>query len=159
LPRWKPRPLTMKKFSFNLETLRRYRTTIEEKERFALARLQWILRSATDQLELLCRREQEAVAELVRLRSGPTPDDPDAQMYDLYARRLRLGIEQSRQQVARLEKEIQSQKALVIEATKKKRVLDLLRAKREKQFMAAVETLEQKTVDEMVVSRFVHKEL
>jgi flagellar protein FliJ len=148
----------MRKFSFNLETLRRYRGNIEDKERFALARMNWVLQAAVEELNVLCRREQEAVAELTRLRTAPSCDDPDIQMYYTYLKRLRLGISQSQNQIARLEKEIQAQKLAVIEAARKKKVLDVLKAKRERQFAATVEKLEQKLIDDIVVSRFARKE-
>lgn len=147
----------MKKFSFRLETLLRYRVSIEERERETLSRLNFKLHTELNQLDLLHSREHEARVELARARAS-SANDIEVQWYYPYLDRLRLEIERSNKRIAQLEKEIAAQKAVVIEATKNKKVLDTMKKKKVKEFTAAIEKLEQKAVDEIVATRSARKE-
>jgi len=147
----------MKKFSFKLETLLQYRTNIEEKERLALSRLNFMLQAEIGQRERLRAIERETLAQLTLERSG-AGQEAESRWYYPYLDRLRLEIERSSLRITNLEKEVDAQKLVVIEASKKKKVLDTLKTKRVKEFTAAVEKQEQKAVDEIVVTRYAHKE-
>ncbi len=147
----------MKKFLFKLETLLQYRVNIEEKERLALSRLNFTLQTEINQRDRLRSIEQETLAQLTRVRSG-AGDEIESRWYYPYLDRLRLEIERSNIRIASLEKEISAQKIVVVESSKKRKVLDTLKTKKVKEFTAAVEKQEQKAVDEIVVTRFARRE-
>jgi len=147
----------MKKFSFRLETLLRYRVNIEEKEREALSRLNFRLHTEMNQLDRLNNREHEARVELAHARAS-SANDLEIHWYYPYLDRLRLEIERSNKRIAQLEKQIDAQKAVVVEATKNKKVLDTMKKKKVKEFTAAIEKLEQKAVDEIAATRSARKE-
>lgn len=147
----------MKKFCFSLETLLRYRVNIEEKEREALSRLNFKLHTERNLLADLHCRERDARMELAHARNS-SADDIDVQWYYPYLDRLRLEIERSNARIAHLEKQIEAQKAVVIEATKNKKVLDTMKKRKVKEFTAAIEKLEQKAVDEIAATRSARKE-
>ena len=46
----------------------------------------------------------------------------------------------------------------MIEAMRDKKMIENLRSKREKEFLTALERTEQKSVDEIVVTRYAHKQ-
>jgi flagellar protein FliJ len=147
----------MKKFSFKLETLLNYRVNIEEKERETLSHLNFRLFTERNQLESLRMREQETRTELSRARAA-SMDDAEMQWFYPYLDRLQLEIERSRKRIAKVEKEVEAQKAVVIEATKNKKVLDTMKIKKVKEFTATIEKMEQKAVDEIMVIRSSRKE-
>jgi flagellar biosynthesis chaperone FliJ len=63
----------------------------------------------------------------------------------------------SNKHVAELEKKIQAQKLVVIEAVKKKKVLESLKRKKQKEFDLATERQGQKNIDEIVVTSYARK--
>lgn len=147
----------MKKFRFRLETLLDYRKNIEERERQALSRLNFRLHTEQAQRNEFLRQERDTRNELAQAQRGAS-EERDLQWYFPYLNRLKLEIDKSNKRIAQLDKEITAQKTAVIEATKKTKVLDALKAKKEKEFTTSIEKMEQKAVDEIVVTRFAHKE-
>ena len=147
----------MKKFVFNLETLLHHRTNLEEKERNELSRIRFLLQSETKHREDLRRRLKETALELSRLQTE-NADSREAAWFCLYLDRIRYEIELSDRQIIQLEQRLQAQKLAVIEATKKTKVLNSLKARKEKEHDLAAERETQKTIDEVIVTRFVRKD-
>ena len=147
----------MKKFSFGLETLLNYRITIEEKERLALSRLILKLQAERKERDRLRAKRDETMAERTRMR-GAREDDDDAHWYNTYLDRLECQIKKCGERMAQIQKELDAQKELVIAARKNTKVLSTLKTKKSKEYDAAVEKLEQKTVEEIVVTRYVNRE-
>ncbi len=146
----------MKKFSYRLEPLLRYRSNLEEIERNELFRLAADLRRELDQLRKLQGKNHDTVVELAKKKMENT-DQPEIGWFYAYLDRLRHEMQQIRKSIARLEAQIEKQKLAVIEASKRRKILDALKTKKEKEFLARVEKEEQKSVDEIVVIRFPHK--
>lgn len=146
----------MKKFAFHLETLLRFRKNLEEKEQAELFRLFACLQRENNYFEELQRKHQETLIGLTDHRKAGA-DSTDSNWFYRYLDRLRYEMKLSKDRTARLEQDIQEQKAILIEATKKKKVLDSLKTREKKAFVSAVEKQEQKAVDELVVIRFPHK--
>ena len=146
----------MKKFTFNLEALLRYRKNLEEKERNQLSRIHFELQTEINRRSDLCRRLREASEELFRLRTA-NADDVESSWFYPYLERMRHEIRLSDRRIVQLDQALQAQKLVVIEAIKKKKVLDSLKQKKRREFELAVERYEQKTVDELVVTRFARK--
>jgi len=143
----------MKKFAFNLETLLRHRRYLEEKERNELSRLHGLYQSEIDQRETLQQQYLAALGELARQRQGVL-DHRELSWFYLYLDRLRLELERNAQRILGLEKKIQSQKTLLFEAQKKRKVIDALKTRRRKHHLAAADREEQKNIDELVITRF-----
>ncbi len=143
----------MKKFSFNLETLLRHRQYLEAKERHELSRLYFTYQSELNQRQTLERKYLETLAELARKRQGDL-DHREMSWFYLYMDRLRLELEQSAQRILQLEKQIQKQQAVMLEASKKRKVVDALKARRYRRHVAEADREEQKGVDELVITRY-----
>jgi len=143
----------MKPFSFNLETLLRHRKHLEEKERNELSRLLSAYKSELSQRETLQRKYLETLLELARKRQGSL-DHEEISWFYLYLDRLRLELEQSTQRILRMEKQIQVQQTTFYEASKKRKVIDALKARRYRHHVVAAEREEQRGVDELVMMRF-----
>jgi flagellar protein FliJ len=147
----------MKRFVFNLETLLRHRENQEEKERNEFSRINYELQSELRRGDDLRGRLKESLREIFRLRCDNT-DSGELALYYRYTDRLRNEIRLSDRHVFQLEQALQAQRLVLIEATKKKKLLDSLKAKKHKQYDLIVQRQEQKTVDELVVTRFARRD-
>jgi flagellar export protein FliJ len=104
----------------------------------------------------LHNRLSRTATELSRLQ-GKNADSREVDWYYLYADRMRYEIELSDRRIVQLRKDLQAQKLAVIEAIKKKKVLDSLKTRKQKEYSQAVERQGQKTIDDIVVTRFARK--
>jgi flagellar FliJ protein len=147
----------MKKFAFNLETLLRHRNNLEEKERNELSRITFVYQTEVNRREEIRKRLKETSMELAQLRREKADSEEIAWFYP-YIDRLRHEIGESDKRIAQLQQDLQAQKLVVIEAIKKKRVLDSLKTRKRREYNLAVERQEQKTVDELVITRFARKD-
>jgi flagellar export protein FliJ len=145
------------KFRFGLETLLRHREDIEQKERDELLRL-----SYEYQLELRTRDDliakSRATMDEFGLKQKGNPNPEEWTWYHLYLNHLRQEISKSEKRLAEWDAKVQAQKAVVIEASKKRKTLASMKSKKEKEFFLALEKQEQKEVDELVATRFSLKE-
>ncbi len=143
----------MKRFAFRLETVLRHRKNLEEKERIELFRLVSLLNQKLDQMKRLQDKTDETILEL----TGKELDDfehTEISWFDTYLEHLRRETGKCRKQISQLEDQIQEQKVALIEASKRKKILDTLKTRREKEYSGRVEKEEQKAADEIVVIRF-----
>ena len=147
----------MKKFRFNLETLLQYREDLEQKARDELFRLFYKYNLELRNRDALAARRQETMKELA-LKQSENADHQELTWFYLYLDRLSYERKQCEKRLLQLDSEVQAQKQVVIEATKKKKTLASMKAKSQKEYFAAVEKQEQKDVDELVVTRFAVKE-
>ena len=147
----------MKKFAFNLETLLRHRANLEEKERNELSRITFLFQTEVKRRDNLRNRLKETSVELGRLRRE-NADSGEVVWFYPYIDRLRHEIAVTDKRISELQQDIQAQKLVVIEAIKKKKVLDSLKTRKQKEFNLAVERYEQKTVDELTITRFARKD-
>lgn len=143
----------MPKFRFNLETLLRHREDIEQRERDELFRLNYKHQTELRHRDDLSLKFRETMNELAERRMQLT-DHLELNWFYLYMNRLTHEIEESEKRLAQLNAEVQKQKEIVIEASKKKKVLSSLKDKKQREFVTEMEKQEQKDIDELVVTRF-----
>ncbi len=141
------------KFLFSLETLLRYREDLEQKERDELFRLTYKYQTELRHRDELAIKFRETMSEISSKRAENS-DSQELDLFYLYVNRLIYEIGESEKCLAQLQSEVQRQKDVVIEASKKKKVLALLKSKREKEFAASAEKQEQKEIDDLVVTRY-----
>jgi flagellar FliJ protein len=143
----------MKQFSFNLESVLNHRKLLEELEEQKLNKInQSIL-----EMEDLRRRMREESAECRNLLHKPTPGEIDVeQMRHLvvYLNKLDQEIHQSTLLLNRLEEDRRKQSENLIEARKKREILEKLKDKSFSQYQSELKGMEQKLLDELVTERF-----
>jgi len=142
---------------FNLETLLRHRENIEEKERDELFRLTYKYQLELRNRDDLTAKFQETMKELSMKQAGNS-NHQELNWYYLYLNRLTHEIAKCEKRLLKLHSEIQTQKGVVIEASKKRKTLATMKEKKQKEHMVAQEKQEQKEVDELVVMRYSGKE-
>lgn len=143
----------MTKFRFSLETLLRHREDLEQKARDELLRLTYNYQVELGRRNELRDKFQETMKELSLKRAERT-ESKELEWFYLYLNRLTQEIQESIKKLDQLGSEVQAQKLVVIEASKKRKTLDLMKAKKEKQFAFALEKQEQKEIDDLVATRF-----
>ncbi len=146
----------MKKFTFRLETLLQHRIKIEEKERDKFALLRAGLLAEKDRKKKLCAQQAETLSELM-LRKSCGSDSREIDWYYMFLNRLDLEIKRASERVAELENNVEAQKQVMIEASRRKQTIENLKQKRQREYFVAVDREDQKNIDEIVVTRFAQR--
>jgi flagellar FliJ protein len=146
----------MKKFVFRLETLLRYRINIEERERNAFTRIRAELLTELNHKDSLRAQQMQTRSELALLESG-TCDTREIGWFYRFLDRLDVEMKRSDERIVELEKHLEAQKQKMIKASRDKQMIENLKNKKQKEYVVAIEREEQKTIDEIVVTRFALK--
>lgn len=145
------------KFVFTLETLLRHRINLEQKARDALLRLTYEYQVEQDHREGLSGKFKENM-ELLSLKRSQNSDHQELNWFYLYLNRLTHEIGECEKRLLQLKKEIQTQKEVVVEASKKRKTLTAMKAKKEKAYLKELEKQEQKEIDDLVLTRYAAKD-
>ena len=150
------RMFDVRRFVFSLETLLRHREDLEQKEKDELMKKNHRLQTEVHHRDGLAAKYFETMKEMARSRTGEV-DARELDLYSLYAKRLTCEIDRSEKRLEKLREQVQEQKQAVVEASKKRKVLASLKARKEREFFSELEKQEHKDVDDLVVTRFVPK--
>ena len=147
----------MAKFRFSLQALLKRREDVEQ-----AARDEMMLRVSRQQqeqqkLDDLRNRRNETAVEMAGKQQEDTAYG-ELIYYRMYLDRLDLEIENSHRRLVRLKAEVEIQRKILVEASKKRKTLSSLRDKKEKEFKLALEKTFQKEIDDIVVLRHSHKQ-
>lgn len=146
----------MAKFKFSLQVLLKHREDIEQRERDSLLRITYSYQIALRRRDALQRKRRDTMLQL-SLKQTENPEAGDLEWFRLYMNRLAHEIEENKKLLVKLNSEVRAQKEIVVEAVKKRKVISILRAKREKEFNIALDKKEQKEVEEWVTARYAAK--
>ncbi len=138
--------------------LLKYREGIEERERDELNRLMYKHQVETNIRNGLSAKLQETIRDMASVCADRSRDR-ELNWFHLYVNRLTLEIGESARRLTKLESEIRAQKEAVIEASKNRKTLASMKAKKEKEFLLELDRLEQKETDELVITRYAKAEL
>ena len=142
----------MPKFRFSLQTLLRRREDLEQ-----AARDEMMLRVSRQQqeqqkLDDLKNRRNENAAEMAEKQQDNTAYG-ELVYYRMYLDRLDMEIDNSHRRLVRLSAEVEIQRKILIEASKKRKTLTSLRDRKEKEFKLELDKTFQKEIDDLVVLR------
>lgn len=146
----------MKKFFFNLQSVLDHRLLLEEREQEKLLKLQQAQAAAEAerqqlQEEIHLRRQQMAHPEPGEIKVG------EMLQTARYVEKLEGIAAAVSQRIAKLEDEKRLQAERLIEARRKREVLDNLKEKSLVQHEREVQTMEQKLLDELTAVKFAHR--
>ena len=147
----------MRRFNFRLESILRHRKLLEDRERTVLSQARTELKVETDHHEDLEKRRQSTIETIVDASSGQI-DPLDLDVGRRYLERIGTEIARSEQRLVTLDHAVKTQTRVVVEASKKTKVLDTLKSRKRKEHQVEADKAEQKGVDEIVVIRHVHRE-
>jgi flagellar protein FliJ len=145
------------KFKYNLETLLRYKEEIEDRERDALHRLTYKYQLEDSLRTGLAAKYQETMRDMAAKYAAKFRDE-ELSWFHLYLNRLTSEIGACEKRLVQLQSEIKAQKEALIEASKNRKTLASMKAKKEKEFIAEQEKREQKEIDDLVVARYARLE-
>lgn len=138
-------------FNFSLETLRKYRKSIEDQRRIELVSLR---EKQSLEEEKLCqiRDTQRAIQHNLRDRIEETKG------YLTYLDDLSRQSIIQRNVISELDYKVNEARDNLIESSKQKKIIDKLRDKKYKQYIKDLNRQENKTLDEIVTTRFSGKD-
>jgi flagellar export protein FliJ len=146
----------MAKFRFSLQTLLRRREDAEQAARDEMMMRVSRQQQEQQKLDELKKRRAENTAEMVA-KQQDSKAYGELIYYRMYIHRLDMEIENSNKRLVRLRAEVEVQRKVLIEASKKRKTLTSLRDKKEKAFNIEMERAFQREIDEIVVLR--HKRI
>jgi flagellar FliJ protein len=146
----------MKGNGFKLEQILNYRCEVEKmrKQEFASAKRDF--EHADDRL----MREKERVENLSEEfchRQGELESIQEMRMYVDFFARKRVDIKNQKEQLDQLGNIVNDQRAFLLDATKDKKVLELLKEQKAKEFKLTMEQKEQTFMDEISIQKMGNK--
>ena len=140
-------------FQYKLEALRKYRQLQEDHLQKELFDSQRIMETAKIVLEgYIAKRSQCEETFRQQLKNGASASE--TAMYPGYLQRLTESISAQSIEVQKAEKICEQIRCALMEAMKKRKMLDRLKEKGEQAFYADMNSREQKFISEMAISRF-----
>ena len=141
------------KFTYSLETLLRYKVEIEDRERDVLHRLTYTYQLEDGIRNGLAAKYQETMHDMVAKYADKFRNE-ELSWFHLYLNRLTSEIGECEKRLVQLHSKIKAQKEALIEASKNRKTLASMKAKKEKEYFAEQEKREQKEIDDLIVVRY-----
>ncbi len=140
-------------YKFNLQVLLDYRTRIEEGLQIELSHLRRELDNVK-QLLLSYQREKSYYEDELVKKEEKEIDLEEGLLYRDYLRGMRIRIAEQRELVAKAKIDFEKKQKELLEATKKRKVLEKVKEKDRKRFMVALERKERIMIDEMGIIKY-----
>jgi len=145
------------KFHFNLETLLRYREGIEQNARDELMRRIYEQQVELKKREDIQTRLQTTISELTE-KQAENYECHEMSIYQTYLKRLAQEICECENRMDKLRLEMDAQKVVFIDASKKRKILSSMKNKKEKAFNIERERSWQKEIDDLVILRYAYED-
>ncbi len=143
----------MRRFVFGLEPLLKHRKTLEDNERSALFQIHKRLHNEQQHQKQLQRSYNDTLNELSTNHKHGV-EQSEVQWFQKYIDRLSEEIGRSRSRIVEAEQKLVEQKETLVEASRKTKVLEVLKVRREKEYRVRVEKEDAKILDELVITRY-----
>jgi len=140
-------------YKFNLQVLLDYRTRIEEGLQIELSHFRRELDNVK-QLFLSYQREKSYYEDELVKKEEKEIDIEEGLLYRDYLRGMRIRIGEQRELVVKAKNDFDKKHQELLEASKKRKVLEKVKEKNWKKFMAAQERKERIMIDEMGIRRY-----
>ncbi len=141
----------MKKFKFSLESLRRYRGTLFDREKAKLEALLLERHNLEKRIEQL-QAELEQARQRIRLLALIPVEELAA--FQSFSRHVDLQCQRLAEERKAVEERIAAQKEAMLEARRKVESLDRLKEKRYESWQKEADREFENTVNELVIARF-----
>lgn len=142
----------MRRFRFRLQSVLEYAEQVEEQRRLELAALQEKRRVAAQRLAALVISRAAVRRELIA-SPGKVLEIDKVEMVRAHLERLAEEIAQQREEIARLDHEHSAKTAEVIEAMRRRKILQKLREREEREHYLTLSRMEEKMLEDLVTPR------
>jgi flagellar FliJ protein len=140
-------------FQFDLETVLNYRLQIEEQCQLSLAEAAKNLQLAMDVLEGLRKEKNDLIRHLVRMQENALTSDVIARHF-IFIEFLKSKEEKQEAMIKNMREEVSAKRQELLEAVKKRKVMDTLREKKMAAYISEMATKERKELDDFAVIKF-----
>ena len=140
-------------FQFDLETVLNYRLQIEEQCQLSLAEAAKSLQVAMDVLEGLRKEKNDLIRHLVRMQENALTSDVIARHF-IFIEFLKSKEEKQEAIIINMREEVSAKRQDLLEAVKKRKVMDTLRHKKMAAYISEMAAKERKELDDFTVIKF-----
>ena len=139
-------------FNFKLQTVLDYRKQLEEKQMLEFAVTEKRLNCEKETLRKLRRKKGDLISRLEKMGEGKL-SAADASTYLSYISRIKDEENQREDVICQIGKELKEKRAELVDASKKKRILEILKEKSLKEYKVSWINRERKELDEAGIFR------
>ncbi len=144
----------MKQFSFRLENILEIRRQQEKVEQKKFAKEQANYQKEVDFLKVLFERRKETYENLIKLEKQKF-DKRIRMIHVDFVEKTNVDIDLQRINVEKAEVKLKKQRSLLLEAMKKRKILEKLREKKKEDYNLEMKNEEQKILDEVAARNFI----
>jgi len=140
-------------FQFDLEAVLNYRLQVEEQCQLSLAEAVKNLQVAMDVLEGLQKEKNDLIRHLVRMQENALTSDVIARHF-IFIEFLKSKEEKQEAIIINMREEVSAKRQDLLEAVKKRKVMDTLRHKKMAAYVSEMAAKERKELDDFTVIKF-----
>ena len=140
-------------FQFDLEAVLNYRLQVEEQCQLSLAEAVKNLQVAMDVLEGLQKEKNDLIRHLVRMQENALTSDVIARHF-IFIEFLKSKEEKQEAIIINMREEVSAKRQDLLEAVKKRKVMDTLRHKKMAAYISEMAAKERKELDDFTVIKF-----
>jgi len=140
-------------FQFDLEAVLNYRLQVEEQCQLSLAEAVKNLQVAMDVLEGLQKEKNDLIRHLVRMQENALTSDVIARHF-IFIEFLKSKEEKQEAIIINMREEVSAKRQDLLEAVKKRKVMDALREKKMAAYVSEMAAKERKELDDFSVIKF-----
>jgi len=148
----------MRKFSFSLEAVLDYRKVLEEREQEKLQKINQAILQAQNKLNLLRNEIDDCRLMAVGCQKGIIDIDKIRHLV-AYIEKLEMEVIQLTLHITQLDKERTQQLERVVQAKRRREVVDKLKEKKFAHYEREAREVEQKLLDELAIVNFRHEDM
>ena len=140
-------------FQFDLEAVLNYRLQVEEQCQLSLAEVVKNLQVAMDVLEGLRKEKNDLIRHLVRMQENALTSDVIARHF-IFIEFLKSKEEKQEAVIINMREEVSAKRQDLLEAVKKRKVMDALREKKMAAYVSEMAAKERKELDDFSLIKF-----
>jgi flagellar FliJ protein len=140
-------------FQFDLEAVLNYRLQVEEQCQLSLAEAVKNLQVAMDVLEGLQKEKNDLIRHLVKMQENALTSDVIARHF-IFIEFLKSKEEKQEAIIANMQEEVSAKRQDLLEAVKKRKVMEALREKKMAAYVSEMAAKERKQLDDFAVIKF-----
>ena len=140
-------------FQFDLEAVLNYRLQVEEQCQLSLAEVVKNMQVAMDVLEGLQKEKNDLIRHLVRMQENALTSDVIARHF-IFIEFLKSKEEKQEAIIINMRGEVSAKRQDLLEAVKKRKVMDILREKKMAAYISEMAAKERKELDDFTVIKF-----
>lgn len=140
-------------FQFDLEAVLNYRLQLEDQCQLSLSEAVRNLQVAMDVLEALQKEKNDLIRHLVRIQEDALTSDVIARHF-IFIEFLKSKEEKQKDVIANLQEEVSAKRQDLLEAVKKRKVMDALREKKKAAYISETAVRDRKEMDDFAVIKF-----